>query len=152
MDVINFYEDFDPTRLPIEADYEKSPHEALVAVIYQKDGNAFQMKTFPVNLSVFGIMSRVFAARTNVFRKLTEGLLNQLAETKLLQSDPDEEMQLIVKCICCNSVSRKVFAKLPDQSIGFMLTFKVDDPYTSQLWGGTKAQVEEAFNKMINKN
>jgi len=152
MSKLVFYEDFDPTKLPIEADFEKSPHEVLVAVIYQKDGNAFQMKTFPVNLSVFGIMSRVFGVRTTVFPKLTEGLLTQLAETKLLQSDAAEELQLILKCICCNSASRKVYAKLPDQSIGFMLTFKVDDPYSSQLWGGTKAQVEEAFNKLINKN
>lgn len=152
MSKLVFFQDFDATRLPIEVDCEKSPYEVLVAVIYQKEGNAFQMKLFPLNLSVFGIMSRVFAKRTIVFRMLTERLLNQLAETKLLQGDPTEEMQLIVKCICCNSVSRRVFANLPDQSIGFMLTFNVDDPYTSQLWGGTKAQVEEAFDNLINNN
>jgi hypothetical protein len=146
------YKDFDPTSLPIKAKCEKSTYEVLVVAIFQKDGKAFQMKVFPVDLNVFGIMAQVFGARTKVFRELTKQLFSRLVEKILLQDDTEGAMtSLVVQCICCNTCALRIYSELPDQSIGFMLTFNVDDPFTSQLWGGTKVQVEDAFNKLINK-
>jgi len=142
--------DFDPKVFAINKVLEKSPYQVFVVVTFKKNGEVFKMMAFPTDYNVFGTLLNMVTARCLVFPKLISQLLNQMTNLVADENDTENELcRMALKCICCRIEASKVYIELPDQSIGFRLTFDIDNPRQSRLWGGTSEEIEDTYNEIL---
>jgi len=144
---------FDPIDIYMDPPVEESPYEVLIITTFYENGEAFKIIRFKADYNALGTLLPIVAKRSVVFPKLHKHLFDLLAQKVRDENSTTQDLcPLIVKCICCWAIAAETLSKYPPESIGFKLDVEMDRLMKSRLWGATKQEVEEAFNKLISNN
>jgi len=151
--MLKIYENFDPTELVLDEKFSNSNYSVMVVATFKKDGEIYKIIRFPIDQLVFVNIGWVMSARCFVFQRLSMRLINELAGmVNTGQDEGNEFYGLILQCICCWREAMRVYATLPPQDLGYLLSVEMDNLNRSRLRGGTEAEIEEALQKILNKN